>query len=1428
MIKTLTRRFRTTAVLFAAGATLALPLTAIPLVVGTPSAQAATALPPTTPGGLVVSTSYTSTAPNGPKQGDLLGSRMSGQPASSTTHYKWLINQDTSGNAHFANTNPNVGKPGMDSAGNPIAALTGDQIADAICHPLTPTNKNGNPNYPGVDPRYGQACKWASVATLGSDPVVSSGTDADWNAKTALPLWDLYKNPDGTSSYHGIKEGTYLVSVLANGYQLGGSSFKVVRINQSATPTPNTATALFDAAGNARAANLKIVGLTPLVNPTAGAKLDASNAVAVNLNPWPLPLATMRLQVYADMASANSQWDEQTEGGIPGFEAHLTDYDGSVTVDYYGNPLCTQYLYNSYVGSTPGDPTTGDHLKPNGEMILGPDGNPIVDRTVHWFGTNIVPGPSLGKCLSDASGEIIVPNLAPGRYGTSVIAATGNPNAKPMGTNPPPISETQQLNVANLPASTVPTPPGVLPDGSNAEGPLCPTQNTSTASSASGAGIHLPDYPCWVQTDTLEGQHDIDVWLQANDTGLDTEMTVGGEVIPWVRYGFVLAGCAPSDPTKYARGLNFYGNFPHSTWTNPASCLQDSTNPALGGKFPYQSLSHGADTTVLTGRVTGQNGYIPGVASGLQGTSAQTNGQGDFKLEPQPADENCKDIPVAAGAAQTAARNGCQYLKHAWVAMSNLNGNDLTTYVMPANPDGTFAIHNVPAGSYSLAFWDQPEDYIFDSVNVTVTDQEVANYQAHGTTTDVGTLPLLSWFTRIYGHVFLDLNGNGRQDPGEPGVPKFLMQNLDRTNNMYEQGQNTSTTDTNGYYEFTDAYPLGAMNVAQFFNTRYKTTGVTYQACNDPQEHTVLTPAVDISVQPNISQCGRLDIGIQPYAPAKGDNGGIVATVQYASLRAHYLARQTNQMDYFPGIPGVTTQLFKAVKGVGPGGSNDQGYAINTDGSYVACVPTSASNNACANVNPDGSLQPTSFGTATLANGTPNVYVSENWDKQQPSGAPNAATPCIARDANGNIIQGRHDQTSGKPTSGQVTGVVENGNGGAGLVGVTPGAGTINEVSGGNTFQSALPGLDPNGKQACIEAPQTGLNFVLGTDNNPVDPSNPGAGLHGYQTVDGNYTLTPGHADPTTGAFTQDTGDYLARVVIPGDTVLPPVDGAPRPLYKVVTEQDLNVFGPTTLAAANGNGPSVPRFIPQAYPVPGSPSTYPVSCPHSDCIDWPNSWTVTRTAADTTNGTLKSSATGFKFPPAVDTSANDTDAPRATPPVFRNNMPAADPTNPEAIGETVPTYSPSPDVQCAGATFVVDTSGNGTNIPGRNFGTATTPERRARANASQPNYAFRAAGGSTLNGSTRNLCDVHLLHVAAGQSVAPNFEVYTDVPIPAKYQVQIFDDTLVSKDPRSTQFGEAAPIPNAPIGVYDYHGNLVAPFCTAASLYHFLTLLQPV
>ncbi|MFN8443242.1 MAG: SdrD B-like domain-containing protein [Caldilineaceae bacterium] len=128
-----------------------------------------------------------------------------------------------------------------------------------------------------------------------------------------------------------------------------------------------------------------------LVSVTAdGYKIDGTHftvpmngPVTVAMQPHPLPAATMRILVFEDNASVNGQYDAPAEHGLAGFRAVVSDILGQVSTDVFGNPLCTTYDANG---------------EPNGQ-------------------TNCL--------LSDANGDITIPNLGPNRYDVAVVPPDG-------------------------------------------------------------------------------------------------------------------------------------------------------------------------------------------------------------------------------------------------------------------------------------------------------------------------------------------------------------------------------------------------------------------------------------------------------------------------------------------------------------------------------------------------------------------------------------------------------------------------------------------------------------------------------------------------------------------------------------------------------------------------------------------------------------------------------------------------------------------------------------------------------------------------------------------------------------------------------------------------------------------------------------------
>ena len=259
-----------------------------------------------------------------------------------------------------------------------------------------------------------------------------------------------------------------------------------------------------------------------------------------------------------------------------------------------------------------------------------------------------------------------------------------------------------------------------------------------------------------------------------------------------------------------------------------------------------------------------------------------------------------------------------------WIVISDLNGqNDQVVAVQRGNADGTYDIKGLAPSDYSVTIFDDAQDYILDSWNITVGTSAA---KPSGITVDMGTPQLVGWFTDIHGTVFNDRNENGIQDPGETGVPGFLLTIKTRNNALIDQGSTTATTDLAGHYDFHEAYPLSLGNVLEAYTERFYTTGLTYQATNQPDQTTLLGTGVDINFLPIIGQSGRVDWGVKPYAA--GTNGGIVGTVSYDTTRNELDPVQAAVESYQPGIPDLKVNLYAPV----PDGNG--GYVREDDGSY--------------------------------------------------------------------------------------------------------------------------------------------------------------------------------------------------------------------------------------------------------------------------------------------------------------------------------------------------------------------------------------------------------------------------------------------------------------------------------------------------------------
>ncbi len=445
-----------------------------------------------------------------------------------------------------------------------------------------------------------------------------------------------------------------------------------------------------------------------------------------------------------------------------------------------------------------------------------------------------------GKCLSDADGIVTIPHLGPNRYTLSVT--------------PPPT------------------------------GPLAGRK--------------------WVQTSTLEGNHDYDSWQLPGDTGFDPTFTVGGEIAPLPIFGFV--------------------------------------NPLKDGA----PLSTAASATA----------HIKGTVVGISTYTPPKGGSFDFW-----------------------GGNTGTKLKHPidtpWLSLTDLDAGDVAVWVGHGNADGSFDIPGVPDGNYQLAWYDEPQDYNLNFNNITVKN---------GQTLNLGSLPLNGWWTEWDGYVFDDQNRNGVKDPGEKGIPNYTLTLRRRENNLMDRGQNTAstegtvTTDKSGHYYFESGYPVGEWYVMEAYNDRYYTTGVTYQADNQPSPTTVKGAGVDVSTLPIIGLGGSMDWGVHAYSAAGNGvdprNGGIVGTVSYDTTRNELDPQYAASEDWQVGISDVPVNLYLPVD------CPAAGYPCDPSGRYQ--------------LDTDGSL---------LHGKLLNTYVSESWER--PRG-------CTARDVEGNKLVHKADNAT--------------------------------------------------------------------------------------------------------------------------------------------------------------------------------------------------------------------------------------------------------------------------------------------------------------------------------------------------------------------------------------------------------------------------------
>jgi hypothetical protein len=156
-----------------------------------------------------------------------------------------------------------------------------------------------------------------------------------------------------------------------------------------------------------------------------------------------------------------------------------------------------------------------------------------------------------------------------------------------------------------------------------------------------------------------------------------------------------------------------------------------------------------------------------------------------------------------------------------WAALGDTDGATFAFTNCDANGNYTFT--GVPDGNWSIVIGDLWDDIIIDGssrpVNVCTGPACGANRTPNPFQMD---FPVFLWQTKVLTSTFMDLNGNGIQEAGEPG----LLQVPNRIRFRNGRFNNTLLTDVSGHANFNETFPLFSWYVAESDNTRFKNTGV--------------------------------------------------------------------------------------------------------------------------------------------------------------------------------------------------------------------------------------------------------------------------------------------------------------------------------------------------------------------------------------------------------------------------------------------------------------------------------------------------------------------------------------------------------------------------------------------------------------------------
>jgi SdrD B-like domain/Secretion system C-terminal sorting domain len=458
--------------------------------------------------------------------------------------------------------------------------------------------------------------------------------------------------------------------------------------------------------------------------------------------------------------------------------------------------------------------------------------------------------------------------------------------------------------------------------------------------------------PAGYRSSTLTGV-DPDNNTDLDDNGNNT--VVAGEV-----RGFAITLSAGAETLESGNYNNTYdfgftgtGSIGDFVWNDlNGNGIQDPGEPGIGGATVTLTYPDG---TTITATTDGNGNYLFGglapTAPGQSytvtfttpaGFTASPSNQGDDTKDSDPVGGVVSGITLTAGQNNTTVdagfvqpigsigdrvwndvnRNGIQDAGEVGVAgvtVSLYNNAGALVATTFTDALGNYLFTNLPVSAAGVNYqvrFSLPAEYTFSPQNAagstaannsdpsTVTGRtgNITLTVAAKDRTDVDAGIYYTIPARIGDFIWNDLNKNGVQDAGEPGIAGVTVTLYNNAGNPIR----TTITDNNGYYQFTDV-PVGTYTIGITPPVGYILSG---QDVGDDSKDSDFTPATyrtaPFSVTPGTTDLS-FDGGLQVTTQARASVGDRV----WNDLNNNGLQDAGE-----PGVPGVTVQLYNYVGGV--------------------------------------------------------------------------------------------------------------------------------------------------------------------------------------------------------------------------------------------------------------------------------------------------------------------------------------------------------------------------------------------------------------------------------------------------------------------------------------------------------------------------------